>query len=190
MRSKILELIRSYFKKHQFLEVETPVLQNVYGGAQAQPFTTHLNALHQDMFLRISLEIPLKKLLVGGFSRVYEIGKVFRNEGIDRTHNPEFTELEAYSAYWDYTDMMTFTENLFANIAVELFGSTKITLQGDQNSHEIDLKTPWIRMSMKESIKTYGQIDVDTLNDEQIRSILTEKAHMPTEEVKNFLEVF
>lgn len=184
IRSKILELIRAYFKANQFLEVETPVLQNVYGGAQAKPFTTHLNALHQEMFLRISLEIPLKKLLVGGFSRVYEIGKVFRNEGIDRTHNPEFTELEAYSAYWDYTDMMTFTENLFEQIAKALFGTTKITLQGEQNSHEIDLKTPWIRMSMKESIKTYGKIDVDTLNDEQIRNILIEKAHMPPIDVQ------
>jgi lysyl-tRNA synthetase class 2 len=184
MRSKILELIRGYFKKHQFLEVETPVLQNVYGGAQAKPFISHLNALHQDMFLRISLEIPLKKLLVGGFSRVYEIGKVFRNEGIDRTHNPEFTELEAYSAYWDYTDMMTFTENLFEQIAIELFGSTKITLQGEHNSHEIDLKTPWIRMSMKDSIKTYAKIDVDTLSDDQIKTILIEKAHVPANEVQ------
>jgi len=184
VRSKILELIRTYFKKNSFLEVETPVLQNVYGGAQARPFMTQLNALDQEMFLRISLEIPLKKLLVGGFTRVYEIGKVFRNEGIDRTHNPEFTELEAYSAYWDYTDMMKFTENLFEFIALELFGTTKIAFEGDNGVHEIDLKAPWIRLSMKDSIKNYANIDVDALSDEELRSILIEKAHMPSDEAK------
>lgn len=185
MRSKILELIRSYFKKNSFLEVETPVLQNVYGGAQAKPFTTLLNALDQEMFLRISLEIPLKKLLVGGFSRVYEIGKVFRNEGIDRTHNPEFTELEAYAAYWDYNDMMRFTENLFESIALDLFKTTKITFERENGPQEIDLKAPWIRMSMKESIKTYANIDVDTLSEDQMKTILIEKAHMAAEDVQS-----
>ncbi len=184
MRSKILELIRSYFKKNAFLEVETPVLQNVYGGAQARPFMTQLNALDQEMFLRISLEIPLKKLLVGGFSRVYEMGKVFRNEGLDRTHNPEFTELEAYAAYWDYTDMMKFTENLFESIALDLFGTTKLTLTRDDVSQEIDLKAPWIRMSMKESIKTYANIDVDALSTDQLKTILVEKAHFSPEDVE------
>lgn len=184
MRSKILELIRSYFKQHDFLEVETPVLQNVYGGAQARPFTTLLNALDQEMFLRISLEIPLKKLIVGGFSRVYEIGKVFRNEGIDRTHNPEFTELEAYSAYWDYNDMMRFTENLFEFIALELFNTTKLTFERENGPQEIDLKAPWIRISMKDSLKTYANIDVDALSLEDLRKILIEKAHLPAEEVQ------
>jgi lysyl-tRNA synthetase class 2 len=102
LRSRILELTRAYFHRLGFMEVETPVLQNIYGGAAAKPFVTHLHALDQEMFLRISLEIPLKKLIVGGMLKVFEIGKVFRNEGIDRTHNPEFTELEAYAAYWDY----------------------------------------------------------------------------------------
>jgi lysyl-tRNA synthetase, class II len=185
VRSRIFQHIRRYFEKHGFLEVETPVLQNVYGGAQARPFTTKLNALDQEMFLRISLEIPLKKLIVGGYTKVFEIGKVFRNEGIDRTHNPEFTELEAYAAYWDYHDMMTFTENLFESIALELFGTTKIVSRIEETEHVIDLKTPWKRMSMKDSIKTYAQIDVDTLTDEQMKQILMEKAHVPADELKN-----
>lgn len=184
LRSKILKLIRAEFDRQGFLEVETPVLQNVYGGAQAKPFTTHLNALHQEMFLRISLEIPLKKLIVGGFSKVYEMGKVFRNEGIDRTHNPEFTELEAYAAYWDYNDMMTFTENLFEKIALELYGSTKIPMHKEGNIFEVDLKAPWIRMSMKESLSTYAKINVDSLSVEEMRKILIEKAHLPELEVK------
>ncbi len=183
MRSKILEHIRATFKKTGFLEVETPVLQNVYGGAAAAPFMTKLNAMNQEMFLRIALEIPLKKLLVGGFSKVYEIGKVFRNEGIDRTHNPEFTMLEAYAAYWDYNDMMKFTENLFESIALTLFGTTKLTLTSEATTHEIDLKAPWIRMSMKDSIKTYANIDVDTLSDDQMKKILLE-AHVPADELK------
>lgn len=184
LRSRVLELIRDYFKKNAFLEVETPVLQNVYGGAQAKPFITKLNALEQEMFLRISLEIPLKKLLVGGFSKVYEMGKVFRNEGIDRTHNPEFTELEAYAAYWDYNDMMRFTENLFEKIALDLYGTTKLSFKTEEKELEIDLKAPWIRMSMKESIKTYANIDVDILSEEQMRVILIE-AHVPAAEVKD-----
>ena len=184
LRSKILKLIREEFDRQGFLEVETPVLQNVYGGAQAKPFTTHLNALHQEMFLRISLEIPLKKLIIGGFSKVYEMGKVFRNEGIDRTHNPEFTELEAYAAYWDYNDMMTFTENLFEKIALELYGSTKIPMHKEGNIFEVDLKAPWIRMSMKDSLSTYAKIDVDSLSIEEMRKILVEKAELPELEVK------
>lgn len=179
LRSRILRLIRDYFDTHHFTEVETPVLQNVYGGAQARPFTTHLNALDQEMFLRISLEIPLKKLIVGGMLKVFEIGKVFRNEGIDRTHNPEFTELEAYAAYWDYHDMMVFTENLFQEIALKLFNTTELTFETEQGMHSIDLKAPWKRMTMKESIKIYGQIDVDTLTDGEMRERLlkTESFH-------------
>jgi lysyl-tRNA synthetase class 2 len=176
-RSRILQLIRRYFERNHFLEVETPVLQNVYGGAQARPFTTNLNALDQEMFLRISLEIPLKKLIVGGLSRVFEMSKVFRNEGLDRTHNPEFTELEAYAAYWDYNDMMAFTENLFEEIAVELFGTTQITLFSEQENKEytIDMKAPWIRLSMKDSIKKYANIDVDKLSEEEMKALLKKK---------------
>lgn len=176
-RSKIFRLIREYFEKVGFMEVETPVLQNMYGGAQARPFTTHLNALDQEMFLRISLELPLKKLIVGGFDKVYEIGKVFRNEGIDKTHNPEFTMLEAYASYWDYNDMMTFTENLFEQIALKLYGTTKLQYKKEDSQEEVtvDVKAPWIRMSMKSSIKEYGNIDVDNLNDQQIIELLRKK---------------
>lgn len=187
MRSRILRLIRDYFERLDFVEVETPVLQNVYGGAQAKPFTTVLNALEQEMFLRISLEIPLKKLIVGGLLKVFEIGKVFRNEGIDRTHNPEFTELEAYAAYWDYNDMMVLTENLFAEIAIKLFGTTQLTFSDEEGNpgKSIDLKTPWKRLSMKDSIKRYGNIDVDDLNEEQMRRILKDKGTVDPKEIQN-----
>jgi lysyl-tRNA synthetase class 2 len=183
MRSRLIASIRRYFEGQEFLEVETPTLQNIYGGAAAKPFTTHHNALSQDMYCRIALEIALKKLVVGGMNRVYEIGKVFRNEGIDRTHNPEFTMLEAYAAYWDYNDIMVLTENLYEKLALEMFGSTTIGERQDKkgNTHTIDLKTPWIRMSMKEAIKTYGNIDVNTLNDDQIREKL--KPHVAPEKL-------
>jgi lysyl-tRNA synthetase class 2 len=186
-RSRILQLIRSYFDRLGFTEVETPVLQNVYGGAQAKPFITRLNALELDMFLRISLEIPLKKLITGGLLKVFEIGKVFRNEGIDRTHNPEFTELEAYAAYWDYNDMMVLTENLFEMIAKELYGSTTLIFKSEEDGSEkvIDLKAPWKRLSMKDSIKLYGKIDVDTLNEEQMRALLLEKGSCDPKEIKS-----
>ncbi|MDE3045313.1 MAG: lysine--tRNA ligase [Verrucomicrobiota bacterium] len=173
-RSRILFSIRSYLEEASFEEVETPVLQNVYGGAQAQPFMTHLNALKQDMYLRISLEIPLKKLIVGGMQKIYEIGKVFRNEGIDRTHNPEFTMLEAYAAGWDYNDMMDFTEGLFQAVATALYGDTKVRLASESEStaQVIDLKSPWIRMSMKEAIKEYGGLDVDKMSVSEIKERL------------------
>jgi len=176
LRSCILKLIRDYFHSQNFMEVETPVLQSIYGGAEARPFLTKLNALEQEMFLRISLEIPLKKLIVGGMNRVYEIGRVFRNEGIDRNHNPEFTLLEAYAAYWDYNDMMVFVENLFEKLAMELYGTTKIQIGDPEDAEgktiEIDLKAPWKRLTMKESISTYAGIDVDTLSDDHIRKLL------------------
>lgn len=173
-RSRLVSKIRKYFENHDFLEVETPVLQNIYGGAEARPFTTEINALSQQMYLRIALEIALKKLIVGGMSRVFEIGKVFRNEGIDRTHNPEFTMLESYAAYWDYNDVMVFTENLFAYLAEELFGTTVIGMRKDKagNEHLIDLKTPWKRLSMKESIKVYANMDVDRISDKEMRAKL------------------
>ena len=185
-RSKIFRLIREYFEKIGFMEVETPVLQNMYGGAQARPFTTHLNALDQEMFLRISLELPLKKLIVGGFDKVYEIGKVFRNEGIDKTHNPEFTMLEAYASYWDYNDMMSFTENLFEQIALSLYGTTKLHYKKEDSEEEItvDVKAPWKRMSMKSSIKEYGKIDVDTLSEKEMTEILR-KEGVEEEKLKN-----
>lgn len=181
MRTKILRLVRDYFEDANFLEVETPVLQSIYGGAEARPFVTKLNALDQEMFMRISLEIPLKKLIVGGMNRVYEIGRVFRNEGIDRTHNPEFTMLEAYASYWDYNDMMSFVENLFEKLAIELHGTTKISVEDPQDSSkvvELDLKAPWKRMTMKESLAHYANLNVDALGDEEMRSMLKESGEI------------
>ncbi len=183
-RSKILRLVRSFFEELGYLEVETPVLQNIYGGAAAKPFVTHLNSLDQSMFLRISLEIPLKKLIVGGMDRIYEIGKVFRNEGIDRTHNPEFTMLEAYAAYWDYNDMMRVTETLFETIALALHNSTVVELFNPETetTTQIDFKAPWKRMTMKESILHYANIDIDKLSDDEIRIILAQE-HMDPKEL-------
>jgi len=177
LRSRLVAGIRKYFESFGFLEVETPVLQNIYGGASAKPFITHHNALSQDMYCRIALEIALKKLVVGGMHRVYEIGKVFRNEGIDKTHNPEFTMLEAYAAYWDYNDVMVFTENLYAKLAVEIFGTTTIGMRKDKTGelHEIDMKAPWIRLTMKEAIAKYGKIEVDQHSDDQLRNVLKDR---------------
>lgn len=184
LRSRILQIIRNYFTQAKFLEVETPILQNIYGGAEAKPFQTHLEALHQDMFLRISLEIPLKKLLVGGMQKIYEIGKVFRNEGIDRTHNPEFTELEAYAAFWDYEDMMQFTENLYETIALELFGTSKIQYKDHKGKeYTINLQTPWKRCSVKQSLLEYAKIDVETLTNDEISKVLSEQSNKSLEEL-------
>jgi lysyl-tRNA synthetase class 2 len=177
-RSKMIRIIRSFLDEWNFLEVETPVLQNIYGGAEARPFTTHINALSQDMFLRISLEISLKKILVGGLERIYEIGKNFRNEGIDRTHNPEFTMLEAYAAYWDYNDMMDFLEKLIERIALELHGTTKILYTLDHQDLVIDVKAPWRRLTMVESIKEFAQLDLSAMEDTAIRGVLKEKTEV------------
>lgn len=184
MRSRILELTRQYFHRLGFMEVETPVLQNTYGGASAKPFTTHLHALDQEMFLRISLEIPLKKLITGGLLKVFEMGKVFRNEGIDRTHNPEFTELEAYAAYWDYNDMMQLVENLFEELALKLFGTTKLTFQKETEELTIDLKTPWKRLSMKDSILQYAQIDVDQMNEKELLEYIVNNSNLDPKELQ------
>ncbi len=176
IRSKVVRTVREAFHELGFMEVETPVLQNSYGGAQAKPFTTTLNALDQEMFLRISLEIPLKKLMVGGLLKIFEIGKVFRNEGIDRTHNPEFTMLEAYAAYWDYHDMMVLVENLFEKVALGLFGTTELSFE--EGTKTIDVKAPWKRLSMKESIKEYAHFDVDKMNEQEMRKGLLEKGSL------------
>ncbi|WP_201456329.1 lysine--tRNA ligase [Chlamydia sp. 17-3921] len=182
-RSRIIKLIREYMDAHEFLEVETPILQNIYGGAEARPFVTELEALHSEMFLRISLEIALKKILVGGTPRVYEIGKVFRNEGIDRTHNPEFTMIEAYAAYMDYHGIMDFVENLVEHVVRCLNnGSSVITYSHwREGPQEVDFKAPWIRMTMKESIKTYGGIDVDLHGDHELRELLKTKTTLSEE---------
>ncbi len=174
LRSRIVKIVRDYLSDNEFLEVETPILQNVYGGAEARPFLTHMNATDQDIYLRISLEISLKKILTGGIERIYEIGKVFRNEGIDRTHNPEFTMLEAYAAYWDYNDMMVFLEKLVEKIALELLGTTQVsyTLPEEEKQVTIDVRAPWKRMTMCESLAVYGGLTVERLSDEEMREVL------------------
>jgi lysyl-tRNA synthetase class 2 len=184
-RSKILFSIRKTMHEAGFEEVETPVLQNIYGGASAEPFTTHLNALKQEMFLRIALEISLKKLIVGGMPKVFEIGKIFRNEGIDRTHNPEFTMMEAYAAGWDYNDMMDFVEQIFARVALEVFGDTvvRFTPKSESTAIVIDLKSPWKRMSMKEAIKTYGGLDADLMSDDEMKTALLKQTHINPKDV-------
>ena len=154
-RARLISSLRRFFDKNGFLEVETPIMQPLSGGAAARPFTTHHNQLKQDLFLRISFELYLKRLLVGGYERVYEIGRDFRNEGVDAVHNPEFTQLEFYAAYWDYTDVMAFTEQMLANSAQELFGTTRILFQGN----EIEFAGPWKRISLHETIKEHTGID-------------------------------
>ena len=190
MRSQIITLMRMFFNKEGFFEMETPTLERLYGGAQAKPFTTHLNALHLDMYLRISLELPLKKLIVGGFNRIFQIGKLFRNEGIDHTHNPEFTMVEFYAAYWDYNDQMKFTERLFQYIAMELFQTTKLGIRKDKrgNEHEIDLAAPWTRISMHDAIAKYAGYHVDKMSDDEIKAILREKTEVAKEKLAGAIE--
>ncbi len=181
-RSKALFAIRAFFHQKEFLEVETPIITNTYGGAQAKPFTTEVNALdHETFFLRISPEIALKKLIVGGFRRIFEIGKVFRNEGIDKTHNPEFTMMECYAAWWDYNDMMRFTEGLFAHVAQAVNGTTRVSCTHPKTGQplEIDLGKPWKKMTMKEAIRVYGKLDVDAMDEKEMRAKLP--GHDPLE---------
>jgi len=149
IRTKIINLIRQFLNERGFVEVETPVLQPIYGGAAANPFQTFYNALDQKMFLRISDELYLKRLIVGGIDKVYEVGKDFRNEGLDRFHNPEFTQIEVYEAYADYNDVMRLVEELFKFIALNLFGKTEITFK-DKN---IDLGKPWLRLKFVDALK-------------------------------------
>jgi len=163
-RSRIFQAMRSYLEQQNFVEVETPALQTIYGGANAKPFITHINAWNMRMYLSISPELYLKRLIVGGFDRVYTICKNFRNEGVDRSHNPEFTMMECYSAYWDYNDVMKFMEEMCAYIAVKVNGTTKVQF-GD---HLLDFSAPWNRLSMKDAIKEYADIDVDSLSDEEL----------------------
>lgn len=155
VRAKIISAMRHYFEDHDFLEVETPILQPLYGGAAARPFTTHHNQLKQDLYLRISFELYLKRLLVGGIERVYEIGRDFRNEGVSFKHNPEFTMVEFYAAYWDYYDVMTFTEEMIRYIAREVLGTTQIVY----DSHTVSLDGPWLRMTMRDAILKFAEID-------------------------------
>ncbi|MCM1175857.1 MAG: lysine--tRNA ligase [Blautia sp.] len=171
-RSKIISSIRRYLDGQGFLEVETPMLVSNAGGAAARPFETHYNALDEDVKLRISLELYLKRLIVGGMERVYEIGRVFRNEGLDTRHNPEFTLMELYQAYTDYNGMMELTENMFRHVAKEVCGTTLIPY-GDA---EIDLGKPFARMTMIEAVKKYAGVDFDEIRDtDEAKKIADEK---------------
>ncbi|MDB2315231.1 OB-fold nucleic acid binding domain-containing protein, partial [Flavobacteriaceae bacterium] len=164
-RTKITNSIRSFLNDKAYLEVETPVLQPIPGGATARPFVTHHNALNIPLYLRIANELYLKRLIVGGFEGVYEFSKDFRNEGMDRTHNPEFTVMELYVAYKDYFWMMEMTEALLEKVALEAQGDTKLTV-GD---HKIDFKAPYPRVPILEAIHTHTGIDVSEMNEEQLR---------------------
>ena len=161
MRSAIIRALREFLDQRDFLEVETPVLQPIYGGAAASPFTTHHNQLHQDLFLRISFELYLKRLLVGGYEGVYEIGRDFRNEGVSYKHNPEFTQLEFYQAYADYHTVMALTEQMIAFTAQQVLGSTEITYRGQQ----INLAPPWKRIRLVDAIQERTGIDLAAVGD-------------------------
>ncbi|MDD2446930.1 MAG: lysine--tRNA ligase [Tissierellia bacterium] len=172
LRTKILKAVREYLDDRGFMEVDTPILTPVAGGANARPFLTHHNTLDMDMNLRIANELYLKRLIVGGFEKVYEMGKMFRNEGMDNRHNPEFTNMELYQAYVDYEEIMRLTEELFSYVAQKTLGTNVINYQGK----EIDLTPPWRRLDMEEAIKVYAGVDFSTINsDEEARNIAKAK---------------
>ncbi len=176
-RSKIIKEIRSFLSDRDFMEVETPTLVSNAGGAAARPFETHYNALDEDVKLRISLELYLKRLIVGGLERVFEIGRVYRNEGVDTRHNPEFTLMELYQAYTDYEGMMELTESMFRHLAVKVCGSTKITYNGI----EIDFGKPFERLTMNDAIKKYAGIDFDSVATDEEAKKLADEHHIEYE---------
>ena len=177
-RSKVLSSIRRYLDSQGFMEVETPMLVSNAGGAAARPFETHFNALGEDLKLRISLELYLKRLIVGGMERVYEIGRVFRNEGLDTRHNPEFTLMELYQAYTDYHGMMDLTENLYRYVAKEVTGSEILTY----GEHEMDLSKPFERITMVEAVKKYADVDFNDVKDTEEAKKLAKEHHIEYEE--------
>lgn len=171
-RSRIVSAIREYLDQRDFLEVETPILNTIAGGANARPFITHHNTLDIDMYLRIANELYLKRLVVGGFDRVYEMGRMFRNEGMDTKHNPEYTAIEIYQAYTDYEGMMALTENLVAYVCQKVNGTTKINYQGT----ELDFTPPWNRMTMTEAVRKYSGVDFSEIKtDEEAQAVAKEK---------------
>lgn len=171
-RSRIISAMREFLDNKGFLEVETPILSPIAGGAAAKPFITHHNTLDMDMYLRVAPELYLKRLIVAGFEKVYEIGRNFRNEGMSVRHNPEFTAIELYEAYSDYNDMMEITENMVAYICEKVNGTTKVTYQGT----EIDFMPPWRRVTMVDAVKEYAGVDFATINsDEEAQAIAKEK---------------
>jgi lysyl-tRNA synthetase class 2 len=165
MRSKIIKGIREFLDNEGFLEVETPVLQPIYGGARALPFKTHLNALDMDLYLRIAPELYLKRLLIGGFEKVYEIGRVFRNEGMDRSHNPDYTHFEFYWAYADYRDLMKLVEKMFEKVIKSVFGTLKLEYEGK----ELNFKTPWPRVEFVQLLKKETGIDLEEIDFESLK---------------------
>jgi lysyl-tRNA synthetase class 2 len=177
-RSQIISEIRNFLAGRDFMEVETPMLVSNAGGAAARPFETHYNALDEDVKLRISLELYLKRLIIGGLERVFEIGRVFRNDGVDTRHNPEFSLMELYQAYTDYEGMMELTESMFRYLAEKVCGSTTITYQGT----EIDLGKPFRRLTMTEAIKEESGIDFDTVKDLEEARELAKKNHIEFED--------
>ena len=176
-RSKIISAVRKYLDGEGFMEVETPMLVYNAGGAAARPFETHFNALDTDIKLRISLELYLKRLIVGGMERVYEIGRVFRNEGLDTRHNPEFTLMELYQAYTDYHGMMDLTENLYRYVAQEVLGTTKITFNGI----EMDLGKPFERITMLDAVKKYSGVDFNEINSTEEAQAVAKEHHVEFE---------
>ena len=177
-RSKVISAIRRYLSTQDFMEVETPMLVSNAGGAAARPFETHFNALNEDLKLRISLELYLKRLIVGGLERVYEIGRVFRNEGLDTRHNPEFTLMELYQAYSDYNGMMDLTENLYRYVAEEVTGSQVLTY----GEHTIDLSKPFERITMVDAVKKYSGVDFNEIGSTQDAKKIADEHHVEYEE--------
>lgn len=169
-RTGVFDAMREFFNQRDYLEVDTPVLQSIPGGAAARPFTTHLNALNIDLYLRIANELYLKRLIVGGFDGVYEFSRNFRNEGMDRTHNPEFTVMEIYVAYTDYRWMMEFTEQMLEHVALKVNGTTKVKV----GENEIDFKAPYKRVTMIDAIKDHTGIDISGMNENQLRDVCDE----------------
>jgi len=169
-RTRIIKKVREFLDDRDFLEVDTPVIQEFYGGATARPFTTHVNYLDENRYMQISPELYLKRLVVGGLNRVYTVCKNFRNEEIDVTHNPEFSMMECYQAYADYSDMMDLTEDLFVYVAEDQWGGLKGKWQGE----EIDLTPPWRRLSMYDALKEYADLDVECMSDDEIKNALAE----------------
>ena len=190
LRSRIIKEMRDFLDTKGYIEVETPILNTIAGGATARPFVTHHNALDIDMYLRIAPELYLKRLIVGGFDKVYEIGRLFRNEGMDLKHNPEFTSMELYAAYEDYNDMMNITEEMVSTIAKNILGTTKITYQGT----EIDLTPSWKRITMIDAIKEVTGIDFSQINTDEEAVKLAEERKLQVDDIKktrgNIINIF
>ena len=179
-RIQILQEVKNILNEKGYLEVETPILNTIAGGAAARPFITHHNTLDMDMYLRIANELYLKRLIVGGFDKVYEMGRMFRNEGMDIKHNPEFTNIELYAAYEDYNDMMDITEEIISKVALKVLRTTKITYQGT----EIDLTPSWKRISMIDSIKEVTGVDFNKIETDEEAKKAAEELHVELDELK------